>query len=270
MALASVQRGEPRLQPYAEVGDRLRDLLVAFGPPRKRIHPEYPFWRLQNDGSFWEIPQRAAALEVRGDRSGSGGIPSSILADVGAEAGFTPELYARLRDDRELVVELTADILEEHFPPSMHEELLNAVGMPWVMLPAPAARSPEFRSDVLRLYEHRCAMCGFDGQLGGADLALEAAHVMWHAMGGPDDPTNGLLLCSLHHKALDRGALGLTDDRRVVVSQHVRGGSEVSRLIIGLGGRPVSRPIDPSASLEGRYIAWHRREVFRAPARPAA
>ena len=28
--------------------------LFEFGPSRKSYHPEYPFWRLQNDG-IWEV-----------------------------------------------------------------------------------------------------------------------------------------------------------------------------------------------------------------------
>ena len=37
-------------------------------------------------------------------------------------------------------------------------------------------------------------------------FGLEAAHITWHAGDGPDLVPNGLVLCTLHHKALDRGA----------------------------------------------------------------
>lgn len=269
MTLASVQRGEDRLRPYSDIHEKLGTLLVDFGPPRKSVHPEYPFWRLQNDGDFWEVPEKGTAQEARGSRVGSGDVPASVLEDIGARGGFSEELYRALRGDPELVNRISAQILEEHFPSSLHEDLLNAVGMPWVVGRPASPRSPQFRDDVIRLYEHRCAMCGFDGQLGGADLALEAAHVMWHALGGPDDPTNGVLLCSLHHKALDRGAIGISDERRVTVSQHVRGGSEVNRLIVDLNGRPIARPLDRAAELAGEYLGWHRKEVFRDPPRPA-
>jgi putative restriction endonuclease len=149
--------------------------------------------------------------------------------------------------------------------------LLDAVGMPWVHIgERSSGRSPEFRSEIVRLYEHRCAMCGFDGRLGGADLALEAAHIMWHALGGPDDPQNGLLLCSIHHKALDRGAVGVSEDRRILVSQELHGGSQVAALITRLSGQPVRPPVDPASSPGSRFVAWHYKEVFRKPSRPAA
>ena len=63
LALASVQRGEERLTSYDDLHERLEQLLINYGPPRQSQHPEYPFWRLQNDGEFWEIPEREAAIE---------------------------------------------------------------------------------------------------------------------------------------------------------------------------------------------------------------
>lgn len=55
LALGRAQRGEPRLVPFVDVEYLLSSLLARFGPSRRSHHPEYPFWRLQNDG-LWEIP----------------------------------------------------------------------------------------------------------------------------------------------------------------------------------------------------------------------
>jgi putative restriction endonuclease len=56
-----------------------------------------------------------------------------------------------------------------------------------------------FKFAVLKLYGPVCAVC---------DLAvtnlLQAAHLRGKAEGGSDDPRNGLVLCALHHLALDR------------------------------------------------------------------
>jgi len=49
-ALARNRQDVDRFIPYTEVDERLRQLLIDFGPTRKSYHPEYPFWRLQNDG----------------------------------------------------------------------------------------------------------------------------------------------------------------------------------------------------------------------------
>src|SRR4051812_9446074 len=40
--------------PFADVNRDLTGLLREFGPPRQSDHPEYPFWRLQND-NVWSV-----------------------------------------------------------------------------------------------------------------------------------------------------------------------------------------------------------------------
>lgn len=271
LTLASVQRGEPRLTPYEKIHPQLEKLLVDFGPPRRSTHPEYPFWRLQNDGAFWEVPEREQALQLRGARAREGDVPRSVLEAAQVRGGFTAAVYDELGSDPRLINRIATAILREHFPPSLHESILDAVGMPWVLEGGlPTKRSAEFRNEVIRLYEHRCAMCGFDGRLGHANLGLEAAHIMWHALGGPDDPANSLLLCSLHHQAFDRGALALSTERRILVSQHLHGGVQVSELIIQLSGKEIRPPLDPTVTPAEVFMSWHRREVFRDPARPAA
>ena len=91
-----------------------------------------------------------------------------------------------------------------------------------------------FRLTVLRAYEYRCAMCGYDGRLDTTPVGVDAAHVRWSAAGGPDELSNGIALCVLHHKAFDLGALGLTEHHRVTVSQAFHGGARATEAISGL------------------------------------
>lgn len=264
LALARVQRGEPRLATFASIEEKLRRLLDEFGPPRRAQHPEQPFWRLRKDGSFWEIPDAAAFLAEGGE--GAEGNPRlALLRRLDVRGGFSPEVYALLRQDPNLVNRLAAQLLGEHFPESLHEAILDAVGMPWV--PVVHRRDPEFRNAVLRIYEHRCAVCGFDARLGFADLALEAAHVQWHSHGGPDTEDNGLALCVLHHLLLDRGAIGIDAAYRVLVSQHLHGGESLVDSVLRHAGQPLRGPQPGTPHVASAYLAWHRREVFREPAR---
>jgi putative restriction endonuclease len=270
LALAAVQRGESRLMKYDEIHRKLERLLRDFGPQRKSLHPEYPFWRLQNDGEFWDISEREQAIAERGERIRTGDVPPKVLRKVNAHGGFTPQVHSALTDKRSLVNDLVTSIIKEHFPASYHADLLNSVGMPaFANGRTSAERNPKFRDDIVRLYEHECAMCGFDGRLGFSVLALEAAHIMWHALGGPDEPNNGILLCSIHHKAFDRGAIGLTNDCRIKVSQHVQGGSRVIHLITELAGNPLKMPIEKDMCPAEEFIEWHNNEVFRGPSRPS-
>jgi putative restriction endonuclease len=64
-ALGRYRPGEPSEIPFAEVSRDLTELLKEFGPSRKSYHPEYPFWRLQNDG-VWSSPPTGNPLPGRG------------------------------------------------------------------------------------------------------------------------------------------------------------------------------------------------------------
>ncbi|MFO7609461.1 MAG: HNH endonuclease, partial [Candidatus Krumholzibacteriia bacterium] len=211
LALARRSRGEPREIPYREVDAKLGALLREFGPPRKSFHPEYPFWRLQNDG-IWVV--RDAAQLAR--RTGKDDARKSELLRLNPPGGLTEEIWTALGADRLLLAEAAAAILEANFPSTLHEDILAAVGLDLDALIAASAtrakRDPAFREKVLRAYERRCAVCGFDLRLGTVDVALEAAHIMWHQAGGPDVEANGLALCPLHHKLLDRGAFTVSTE----------------------------------------------------------
>ena len=57
-----------------------------------------------------------------------------------------------------------------------------------------------WRIKVMKRYGPVCAVCDFD-----VVELLDAAHIVARADNGVDDPRNGLVLCSLHHRAYDRG-----------------------------------------------------------------
>lgn len=75
-------------------------------------------------------------------------------------------------------------------------------------------RNPRFRANVLMAYGHACAMC--DIQL---DL-VDAAHIVPHAHAlGVDSISNGMALCSLHHKSFDTGLLYVCPDYAIRENQ---------------------------------------------------
>lgn len=68
-----------------------------------------------------------------------------------------------------------------------------------------------FRARVIPAYRERCAIC----RLKEISL-LEAAHIVGDAESeGEPVVSNGLSLCSIHHRAFDRNLLGVSPDLRV-------------------------------------------------------
>ncbi len=268
LALADLQNNKNRLMAFEEVFERLSHLLIDFGPQRKSYHPELPFWRLQNDGEFWEIPVSDSIMRHQGVYSRNTNVSSKILKSFNTCGGFTQAAYSFLKSHPEIVNQLVTDLLDSHFPASMHESILDAVGMPWKQIgPAGRKRSSEFRDMVLRIYEYRCAICGFDGRLGTQDLALEAAHIKWFAAGGPDTEKNGLALCVFHHRMFDRGAIGLGNNSEIIISQLVNGGRQVQELLIKYSGQKLRNPQTKEYRPNSEFVDWHYNEVFRKPGR---
>jgi putative restriction endonuclease len=59
LALARVQRGEPRLVEFAAIDGPLKQLLAEFGPSSATKSRHYPFWHLATDGhgALWDLRQ---------------------------------------------------------------------------------------------------------------------------------------------------------------------------------------------------------------------
>ncbi|MYU23763.1 phosphorothioated DNA-binding restriction endonuclease [Streptomyces sp. SID8352] len=266
-ALGRFQADADGVLRYSAVEGELRGLLAEYGPPN-RTTPAYPFHHLVSDG-VWE---------VRTDRGpGSPGTGEGALRSSGAAGRLAPELRAALRRDPGLGSRMARSLLDLHFPPSLHAELCEAVGLelePAVPAPRAAARGrrdPRMRERVLTAYEFRCAFCGYDGRLGAVPVGLEAAHVRWWAFDGPDSVENGLCLCSLHHKLFDKGVLGVGDGHRVLVSQSFVGHGPAARAqVTALAGRPLTGPQPGAPAVAAVHRDWHARQVFRGEPRPAA
>jgi putative restriction endonuclease len=119
---------------------------------------------------------------------------------------------------------------------------------------------------VLRAYEYRCAVCGFDVRLGSVSIALDAAHIRWHQAGGPDVESNGLALCVLHHKTFDIGAFTVTDGV-LLVSDQANGTAGFQESLLAYHGKPIRAAQRTDWEPVEEYLEWHGREVFKGAAR---
>jgi putative restriction endonuclease len=244
---------------------------AARGAARQPVHsapaPTYPFTRLRADG-IWRLDHD---------------VPDDSVARLTTQrvvGRFHPALEAALRRDPELVRTTARALVTSQFPDTVAPDVLAAVGLdPTGVLgsfagtpdagltaaaagQAPRRRDPRWRADVLAAWDRQCAFCGYDGQLVGASVGLDAAHVRWFAFDGLDDLDNGLALCVLHHKLFDLGVLGLDAAFRVLVSSTFSARTPAGRSVYDLHGHEL-RP-RPGTVLPGRvHVAWHTREVFK-------
>lgn len=259
LALEQFDRtGSSRLA-WTDVEHRLGALLEEFGVPKNGQQlPAYPFTRLRNDG-IWQLSEAVPDDAV------------TPLREHNVSGQFTAEVEEALRAQASQVPGIARAVVEQQFTSSLADDVLAAAGFdPEVCTIAgtPALpkrrRSTSWRDQILLSWNRSCAFCGFDGALGASAVGIDAAHIRWFNFGGPDDPDNGLALCSLHHKLFDRGALGLVQDR-IVVSNHFTANTEAGRRTYDLHGVQL-RP-RPGVSIPAEsHIEWHTTQVFKGHA----
>ena len=273
-AIGRCLRGDARLVPFGLVEQELAELLQRFGPHRRTIHTEDPFWRMQRD-EVWEVDQPEPGL-VRSTKAG--GAYKSDLKRHEIHGGLKEADYSAFRTDPRLAIRVAEDLVASHFPATLQDEVLEATSI----LASPSAeiealddrqsfsvrrrpRDPEFRKKVLAAYGYRCAVCRFAVQRDNRPLALEAAHIKWHEARGPAEIENGMALCALHHDLFDRGAFTVLPDLRVLVATDVGGEGVEQSLRRYDGGQLKAGPQQGYPFPAANFLGWHQREVFRSP-----
>jgi putative restriction endonuclease len=270
LMLGRYQQGNYAGLTFVDAQTKLSELLAEFGPPTRSPNVLDPFWRLQNDG-VWRV-----------ESSSGGGIAESVappnigmLIDEDARGNFVPDIAATLKSESPYVKRLGHDLLAAHFPSSLHEDICAAVGFEPDSISGDRvsreqlARDAEFRPRIIRAYEHRCAVTGWDLRISNANAGLEAVHIKWHTAGGPSVEANGIALNSLHHKLFDLGAftLSVEDVPRILVSQEVHGGDFARQMLIDLHGKRLRQPQDRGWYPSPEFIHWHHQEVFKGEVR---
>ena len=247
-------------------------LLNRFGPNRDAINPQYPFWRLKNDG-VWEISQAHLVGETV-----SGDARVSDLRKWDIRGGLLTKDHLAFSTNPSLAYDVAYRLASSHFPDTLVGDVLDATlgrsyeidideNLPVVgkgiTIISRRQRDSKFRHEILIAYGNRCAVCKYAVSLGGSPLALEAAHIQWHMANGPDTLENGLSLCSLHHSLFDKGAFTLSPELTVEVSPMAQGEGVDFSLYQYAGKELLAPPKRGYPRPKENYLKWHEREVFK-------
>jgi putative restriction endonuclease len=130
-------------------------------------------------------------------------------------------------------------------------------------------RDARFRTNILNIYEHRCAISGIQLDL------LDAAHIIpvEHET-GTDEIKNGICLSSLHHRAFDNGLIGIRSDYSIIINEDQMnklhslgwdGGKDLFRSTLRDHiNLPMRREYYPSVDylVEGQLLrGWNKRKL---------
>jgi putative restriction endonuclease len=125
LVLAQARAGGSNQFRFVELVDPLKKALRDFGPDRKTLHPEYPFWHLQ-DENFWVVEGKEGLPS--GSRNASP--TQGELRRAGAVGVIPPAQWKALTDNPALIEELTEELLEPYWPDSSeHREIRQHFGL---------------------------------------------------------------------------------------------------------------------------------------------
>jgi putative restriction endonuclease len=239
--------------------DIVGPLIQTYGPFNAKTTVAHPYARLANDKSrIWWVEAH--------EKNASGDLNLTEARDRRLKAGFSEDILAEFKENPRLIDIVAINLLERNFPPSLHSDILEAVGLYLGQDELEAVirkkRDPKFRNVVLTAYYEQCAICRYDIKMNGAAVALEAAHIQMHSAGGPDEVNNGLALCVIHHKLFDLGALTLDKSLNVRVSERVVG-DWGRKLNDEFHEKPIALPRKDQMAPAPRYIQWHNEQIFK-------
>lgn len=258
-ALSKLKNENAERIAFNDAEEIVSPLIQTYGPFRAKTTVAYPFARLANDKSnIWWIDSY--------EKNASGDLSLTEARDRRLKAGFSDDVLAAFKADPKLIDNVALNLLERNFPPSLHQDILDTVGLclgnDEVEAITRRKRDPRFRVNVLTAYYEQCCICKYDIKMNGAAVALEAAHIKMHSAGGPDEVHNGLSLCAIHHKLFDLGAITVDKAMKVRVSERVVG-YWGRKLNDEYNEKEISLPRNETMLPMPRYLEWHNEQIFK-------
>jgi putative restriction endonuclease len=279
LAVRRAQQGLPRTAPWSWWRDHLTLLLRDYAPNASRtVAPHNPFRFLISDG-LWEVAGYNSADSTQFIEAQQGRTHLTRVFKVSwlnrhdPAAGLPATHHHVLTSDPSAADRLVRLLLQIHFPPTLWPDVLADTGVAHdlhalVALPDTVAsvaakkvpvrvRDPQFAAKVFDADNGRCVVCQFDGHDSNnhRPVGLDAAHVEWHNIGGPDTLANGATLCPTHHRLFDRGMFcWQAKTRLLVASPHYQYQALVACLP---AGQPAPERLDEL------HLTWQHTNVFR-------
>lgn len=205
-------------------------------------------------------------------QSGGNYPESSVLNDAGRISGRAQAAVRTIpAEDFNRIVGLGLDTQDELLPRTDLESAAAFVAEEQApfefeqdrvqMLTTRTVRDRIFRTRVLKAYDRRCAFTGFQFINGGGRAEVEAAHIKSVQDKGPDVVQNGLALSGTVHWMFDRGLLSVSDDERILLSNHINDVDGVRKILNASG--QARFPENPHERPDRQFLRWHREHCFK-------
>jgi putative restriction endonuclease len=259
LTIADTINGHANTFLFKDVEQPLKDLLAKYGLKNtKQYRPDYPFVYLSSSPAIWKCSLDKDNLNN----------PRSVTRakTIDSYAKFESGFYAFLkREDH--AKRIVMQLLSEYWPEAYHEDILRDIGLLGSMQEylsieqQKQKRGRLFVEEVLDNYERQCAICKQSIRLGDSLIGIDACHIKPIQHYGADNITNGIALCKMHHWALDRGAISISDDFELLISPKLNG-SRINELFYDFLRNEIFLPRNLSNRPEKENLGYHRKYIF--------
>jgi len=250
--------------------------------PERRGNMALPFFHLHSSG-FWHLlpqPGQEAALQATrqvdtlrqlGKLALGARLDNDLfqllqtaetrnaLRTTLIQTYFAPEYHTTLLDLGE--INLQTFVYSQHLIEQARKQIKETPGEDDIY--QPIVRDQGFRRAVVRIYDHRCALCGVRMLTSDGRTAVDAAHIIPWSISHDDDPHNGMALCGLCHWTFDQGLLGVSARYMVVLSGELRIALNVPGHLQTLEGRSIIGPAEQALWPHVEALNWHHQNIFR-------
>jgi putative restriction endonuclease len=190
---------------------------------------------------WWSQAEVFAGFDFERHRGALGLSPSMQIREACLRQAYTDGIATQLKENREIAVAFRPDLAVEYIrnlqplhtigrsprdlevfnevvskPEAVNDAVIAAASRQrraTISSVTRALRASSFKARVLTAYNHRCACCSLQLDV------IDAAHIVPVAHEASTDETcNGLALCPLHHRALDRVLVSVDDQYRVITN----------------------------------------------------
>lgn len=272
---------------FVEISHELAELFSSYWskvmPVGTSSSMSYPFYHLST-AEFWHV------VEQPGFPHEAGRTVSSMkrLRELYLGARFSDDLYPLLvmESSREkLHYVLVSTYFSEKMQPRVLQQSLIHRGASFycnnllstaeektiyhdASIPADEKtrdriRNQGFRKAIVKLYQHRCALCGIRMLTLEGHTIVEAAHIVPWSKSQDDKPQNGLALCRLCHWSFGEGLMSVGREYEVLISPAVRQDNNFPGHMETLSGRGIFRPQVSGYWPSQENLDYHRKNIYR-------
>ena len=260
---------ENRIVPDQDLTDAFMLYWNAILPDRLRPSIHLPFFHLRTDGFLTLHPVPGKALPATEPSSWKN------VRERYAFASLDERIFEQLKNPSNRAT-ARLGLIRRCFAPTLEKPLLDLAKTQVsafnyadsLLRETPAlydkplekpVRDQAFRRVIVKVYDHRCALCGIRIISPDSRTAVDAAHIKDWAVSHDDSPANGLALCKLCHWTFDSGLVGFDDAYRVIVARSIARDGNLPGHIQQFAHRPMILPERECYYPATENLTWHRQ-----------